>query len=120
VFEYSQSGERIRSRRNIQLSRNAQPNRKRFAVRRIIGTGDLWVTEYVLSYDGRPSYTVLGMKRNRSDSAERGMAAIGRDNVVSHILRDVYSSCSIPVLVAVGPVCTENYVWTAPAVQERN
>jgi hypothetical protein len=108
VFEYSQSGERIRSRRNIQLSRNAQPNRKRFAVRRIIGTGDLWVTEYVLSYDGRPSYTVLVMKRNRSDSAERGMAAIGRDNVVSHILRDVYSSCSIPVLVAVGPLASQS------------
>ena len=58
VLEYPQSGERIRGRRNIQSSRAAQPNRKRFAVRRIIGAGDLWVTEYVLTYDGRPSYTV--------------------------------------------------------------
>jgi len=31
-------------------------------VRRIIGTGDLWVTEYVLSYDGRPSFTVSIME----------------------------------------------------------
>src|SRR5579864_1687511 len=53
VLEYPQSGERIRGRRKIRSSRAAQPNRKRFAVRRIIGTGDLWVTEFVLTYDGR-------------------------------------------------------------------
>src|SRR5271165_2882687 len=52
VLEYPQSGERIRGRRNIQSSRAAQPNRKRFTVRRMIGAGDLWVTEYVLTYDG--------------------------------------------------------------------
>src|ERR1044072_4221580 len=62
VLEYPQSGERIRARRNIQSSRAAQPHRKRFAVRRIIGAGDLWVTEYVLTYDGRPSYTVSIME----------------------------------------------------------
>jgi hypothetical protein len=44
VLEYPQSGERIRERRKIQSSRDAQPNRKRFTVRRIIGAGDLWVT----------------------------------------------------------------------------
>ena len=37
-------------------------NRKRFAVRRIVGAGELWVTEYVLSYDGRLSYTVSIME----------------------------------------------------------
>ena len=62
VLEYPQSGERIRGRRKIQSSRAAQPNRKRFTVRRIIGAGDLWVTEYVLTYDGRPSYTVSIME----------------------------------------------------------
>jgi ketosteroid isomerase-like protein len=62
VLEYPQSGERIRGRRNILSSRAAQPNRKHFAVRRIIGAGDLWVTEYVLTYDGRPSYTVSIME----------------------------------------------------------
>src|SRR6202046_1369003 len=62
VLEYPQSGERIRGRRNIQASRTVAPNRKRFAVRRIVGAGDLWVTEYVLSYDGRPSYTVSIME----------------------------------------------------------
>lgn len=62
LLDYPQSGERIRGRRNIQASRAAQPNRKRFTVRRIIGAADLWVTEYVLTYDGRPSYTVSIME----------------------------------------------------------
>jgi len=62
VLEYPQSGERIRGRRNIQASRVAQPNRKRFTVRRILGAGDLLVTEFVLAYDGRPSYSVSVME----------------------------------------------------------
>jgi uncharacterized protein GlcG (DUF336 family) len=62
VLEYPQSGERIRGRRNIQTTRTLQPNRKRFKVRRIIGSGDLWVTEYVILYDGQPSYTVSVME----------------------------------------------------------
>src|ERR1700729_433245 len=62
VLEYPQSGERIRGRHDIQASRTAQPNSKRFKVRRIIGTGDLWVTEFILSYDGVPSYTVRIME----------------------------------------------------------
>ena len=62
LLEYPQSGERIRGRHNIQASRTAQPNSKRFQIRRIIGTGDLWVTEFILTYDGRPSYTVSVME----------------------------------------------------------
>jgi SnoaL-like protein len=62
VLEYPQSGERIRGRRNIQASRVAQPNAKRFRVRRIVGAGDLWVTEFILEYDGRPSYSVSVME----------------------------------------------------------
>ena len=61
VLEYPQSGERIRGRRKILASR-AQPNRKRFTVRRVIGAGELWVTECVLTYDGRPSHTVSIME----------------------------------------------------------
>src|SRR5271168_4112369 len=62
VLDYPQSGERIRGRRNIQESRFVQPNKKRFTVRRIIGSGDLWVTEFVLTYDGIPSYVVSIMQ----------------------------------------------------------
>src|SRR6201990_3022174 len=62
VLEYPQSGERIRGRHNIQASRVAHPTAKRFTVRRIIGMGDLWVTEFILTYDGQPSYTVSIME----------------------------------------------------------
>jgi len=62
VLHYPQSGERIRGRRNIQESRRVQPNKKRFTVRRIVGSDDLWVTEFVLTYDGAPSYTVSIME----------------------------------------------------------
>lgn len=62
VLEYPQSGERIRGRTNIQQSRVLQPNKKRFTVRRVLGGGDLWVTEFVLAYDGIPSYAVSIME----------------------------------------------------------
>jgi hypothetical protein len=62
VLEYPQSGERIRGRVNIQASRAAQPNLKRFTVRRMLGGGDLRVSELVMTYDGRPSYVVSIME----------------------------------------------------------
>jgi hypothetical protein len=62
VLEYPQSGERIRGRSNIQNQRTHQPNKKRFAIQRILGSGDLWVTEFILSYDSKPSYTVSIME----------------------------------------------------------
>jgi ketosteroid isomerase-like protein len=62
VLDYPQSGERTRGRRNIQGQRASQPSKKRFTVRRIIGGGDLWVTEFILTYDGKPSYTVSIME----------------------------------------------------------
>ncbi len=62
VLEYPQSGERIRGRSAIQTTRTLQPNAKRFTVRRTLGSGSLWVTEFILSYDGKPSYTVSVME----------------------------------------------------------
>jgi Methylpurine-DNA glycosylase (MPG)/SnoaL-like domain len=98
VLEYPQSGERIRGRRKIQSSRAAQPNRKRFTVRRIIGAGDLWVTEYVLTYDARPAYTVSIMEfldgevtretQYFGDPFEPGPSrAMGRADALKHIAR---------------------------------
>jgi hypothetical protein len=62
VLHYPQSGERIRGRSRIQESRTVQPSAKRFTIRRIIGGGDLWVSEFVLSYDGVPSFSVSIME----------------------------------------------------------
>jgi ketosteroid isomerase-like protein len=62
VLDYPQSGERMHGRSNIQNQRASQPSNKRFTVRRIIGSGNLWVTEFILTYDGKPSYTVSIME----------------------------------------------------------
>ena len=62
ILEYPQSGERTRGRSNIQNQRASQPSKKRFSIRRIIGSSDLWVTEFILTYDGKPSYTVSIME----------------------------------------------------------
>jgi hypothetical protein len=62
VLDYPQSGERIHGRRRIQESRTVQPNKKRFKVRRMTGRGDLWVTEFTLTYDDIPSYVVSIME----------------------------------------------------------
>jgi hypothetical protein len=62
VLDYPQSGERIRGRSNIQASREAQPNAKRFTVRRILGGGNLWISELVLTYDAQPYYVVSIME----------------------------------------------------------
>jgi hypothetical protein len=62
VLEYPQSGERIRGRSNIAASRAAQPNAKRFTVRRILGGGNLWISELVLKYDETPFYVVSIME----------------------------------------------------------
>jgi ketosteroid isomerase-like protein len=47
VLDYPQSRERIVGRHNIQITRSLQPNNKRFVGHRIMGSGDLWVSEYV-------------------------------------------------------------------------
>jgi SnoaL-like domain len=62
VLEYPQSGERIRGRNNIQITRTKQPSNKRFKIRRIIGGGDLWISEFILSYDAKPYHTVSIME----------------------------------------------------------
>jgi len=58
ILDYPQSGERFRGRANIQASRKLQPSKKRFKVRRILGSGSLWITEYILYYDEKPFFTV--------------------------------------------------------------
>ena len=70
VLEYPQSGERTRGRSNIQNQRASQPSKKRFSIRRIVGGGDLWVTELIITYDVKPSYTVSIMEF-RADKVAR-------------------------------------------------
>lgn len=62
VLEYPQSGERIRGRQQIEASRRAQPDPKRFTVRRTMGAGALWITELVITYDNAPVHVVSIME----------------------------------------------------------
>jgi hypothetical protein len=62
ILDYPQSRERIRGRANIQITRTRQPNKKHFTVHRLIGSGDLWITELVMTYDAKPFYTVSIME----------------------------------------------------------
>ena len=63
ICDYPQSGERILGRKNLQSLRSQHPGRPSgFNVKRILGNGDLWVTEYTITYQGRPSYTVSIME----------------------------------------------------------
>jgi hypothetical protein len=62
ILDYPQSEERIRGRANTQASRTKQPSKQRFEVRRILGFGGLWVTEYIITYDEKPFHTVSIME----------------------------------------------------------
>ena len=63
VVEWPQSGERVVGRVNLQALRTAYPaDRLEFTVRRISGSGDLWISEYVIAYDGNPIHVVSIME----------------------------------------------------------
>ncbi len=63
ICDYPQSGERILGRSNLQTMRSHHPDKPSgFNVKRILGNGNLWITEYIITYQGRPSYTVSIME----------------------------------------------------------
>jgi hypothetical protein len=63
ICDYPQSGERILGRNNLQALRSHHPGKPSgFKVRRMLGNGDLRITEYPITYQGRPAYTVSIME----------------------------------------------------------
>jgi hypothetical protein len=62
ILDYPQSGERFRGRSTIQAQRGGHPAERHFTIRRILGGGDLWVSECVITYDGVPTYSVSVME----------------------------------------------------------
>jgi hypothetical protein len=70
VLEFPQGGERIRGKASILAFRTAYPASLDFEIRRTIGCGDLWVNEYTIRYDGKPS-RVVGMMEFRDDKVVR-------------------------------------------------
>ena len=62
ILDYPQSGERFRGRSKIQAQRGGHPAERHFTIRRILGRGDLWVSECVITYDGVPTCSVSVME----------------------------------------------------------
>jgi len=63
ICDYPQSGERIMGRRNLQALRDHHPGEPSgFHVRRMLGAGDLWVTEYTILYQDKLAFTVSIME----------------------------------------------------------
>ena len=62
ILDYPQSGERFRGRTTIAAQRGGHPADRHFTVRRITGSGDLWVSECIITYDGVPTYSVSIME----------------------------------------------------------
>ncbi|HTV55176.1 MAG TPA: nuclear transport factor 2 family protein [Terriglobia bacterium] len=63
VCDYPQSGERIHGKRNLQNLRSHHPGKPTgFSIRRLLGSGELWITEYTITYQGRSFYTVSIME----------------------------------------------------------
>src|ERR1700751_1750512 len=62
ILDYPQSGERFRGRATIAAQRGGHTADRHFTVLRISGTGDIWVSECVISYDGVPTHSVSIME----------------------------------------------------------
>jgi hypothetical protein len=63
ICDYPQSGERIIGRSNLQALRSHHPDKPSgFDVKRIIGNGNLWITEYTITYQEQSAYTVSIME----------------------------------------------------------
>jgi hypothetical protein len=63
ICDYPQSGERILGRNNLQALRTHHPGKPSgFNVSRILGSGDIWITQYTISYLGRSTFTVSIME----------------------------------------------------------
>ena len=62
ILDYPQSGERFRGRSNIRAQRGGNPAERHFTVRRILGAGELWVSECVITYDGVPTHSISIME----------------------------------------------------------
>jgi hypothetical protein len=65
VLEFPQGGERIRGKASILAMRTAYPASLDFDMRRTTGSGDIWVNEYTIRYDGKPNNVVGIMEFRR-------------------------------------------------------
>jgi hypothetical protein len=58
VLEFPQGGERLVGLANVRAMREAYPSHLTLTTQRIRGSGDLWVAENIVTYDGKPMHAV--------------------------------------------------------------
>jgi hypothetical protein len=71
VLEFPQSGEWFNGKANQQAWRERYPAKLDFEPREIRGSGDLWIAEAVLRYDGTNPVNVVKILQFRGDKVER-------------------------------------------------
>jgi hypothetical protein len=59
VMEMPQSGERIRGRENMRSMQEGYPGPPSIELRRLVGSGDVWVVEMRSDYGGRIYHVVM-------------------------------------------------------------
>jgi hypothetical protein len=67
VLEFPQSGERFEGLDNFRAWRAIYPDPVRLEVRRITGSGDVWISECSVSYDGGPWKPAVGIHAFEGD-----------------------------------------------------
>jgi len=71
VLEFPQSGERFEGVANFREWRSTYPAAVEFEVRRISGSGDVWVRELSVRYDGGPWMLGVAVLEFRDDRVAR-------------------------------------------------
>ena len=71
IVEFPQSGERISSERNLYELRAHYPAKVTFKIHRVLGEGNLWITELIITYDERPVNVVTIMEFFRDGKVAR-------------------------------------------------
>ena len=62
MVEFPQSGEQILGKKNIHELRAHFPNKLTFKILRVSGEENLWISELIITYDGRPVNLVAIME----------------------------------------------------------
>lgn len=71
VLEFPQSGERFEGVENFREWRRIYPARTEFDIRRLRGSGDLWVMELIVTYDSGTSMFGVSIFEFRGDKVIR-------------------------------------------------
>jgi SnoaL-like protein len=71
ILEFPQSGERFIGKHNFMEWRRQYPGEVRYRIRRITGSGDVWVNELLISYGGGPWTPGVAIVTFRGDKIAR-------------------------------------------------